>query len=565
MTGADSEDTASSLTLAEAEAAVREAGAPRSAEDAAYEWGRYQAWAEVNGISVLPSQKEAAVVENTLLLYLHHHFTERGWSMVTVRNVGGHLARCYMAVGYPDPRGRCWDRYLKACAALRPPGPKMDVFSEEQMAALAALERCAVAEPGNPFRLVAAASLALGDLLEWTGSPTTFLRHALDVEANDFLTRAQDIVISHAGRRVVVDPVRHPVHHRVLAQLLDSRDQDGQQVEQPSVSALLTAWEQQHAGDRSGTRARSPRTRSGARFRKHLITVYRWLSGCTDARDAVLADDVAGWWHDADGAERSAAIRLLELGEAGVQHAADSAWFFTAVCAGWRAAEMSRLDFSHWDAARRSATTEGYEFVLAPQSHKSGRIALAAGQSGDPLRLFVWHTGPGATAVDGTRSHPQSCPACMLERHVELRQQIDDVDPDDPLFVTLEGNRVSTAQAARIVERIWERVAHLDAHAVSRRIGSRSVRITTATMAWARGLSLADLADLLGHGRGSYSVTLGYVAAHVREANEALVHPAVRDPVRDGSAEDVGGGLWRLTPHAPSSGPASSRARSSLR
>jgi hypothetical protein len=258
-------------------------------------------------------------------------------------------------------------------------------------------------------------------------------------------------------------------------------------------------------------------------------------------------------------------MQLVELGEAGVQRAADSAWFFTSLCAGWRAAELSRLDFSHWEAARRTATSEGYEFVLAPEDHKGGRIAIAAGRSGQSLRLFVWHTEPDASAVDGTRGHPKSCPACVLERHVELRQQIDLIDPGEPLFVTLEGHRVSTSQAARIVERIWHRVEHLDAHASARRIGSRSVRITTATMAWVRGLSLADLAELLGHGRGSYSVTLGYVAAHVREANEALVHPAVRDPVRDGSAEHVGGGLWRLTPHAPSFGPASSRARSSPR
>lgn len=565
MTGADADGVVATLTPAAAEAFVRAAGAPRSTDDAAYEWGRYQAWAQVNSISILPSQEEVAVIEDALLLYLHHHFKERGWSMVTVKKVGGHLARCYMAAGYPDPRRRRWDRYLVACAALRPPGPKMDAFSDEQLAALAAFEQRAVAEPGNALRLVAAAALALGDLLNWTGSPTRFLRQALEVEADAFITRAQDIVVSHAGRRVIVDPARHPVHHRVLARLLDSHYQDRRQVESSPVAAVLSAWEQQHAGDKAGKSTRTPRTRSSARIRKQVITVYRWLSGCTDEREAVLVETVAGWWRDADAAERSTAIRLLELGEAGVQRTADSAWFFTSLCAGWRAAELSRLDFSHWEAARRSATSEGYEFVLAPQSHKSGRIALAAGASGNTLRLFVWHTETDASAVDGTRGHPESCPACLLERHVELRQQVDIVEPSDPLFVTLEGNRVSTAQQARIVERIWDRVEYLDAHASARRIGSRSVRITTATMAWARGLSLADLAELLGHGRGSYSVTLGYVAAHVRQANEALVHPARRNPVLDGSAEDVGGSLWRFTSHGPSSGPASSPARSSPR
>ena len=80
------------------------------------------------------------------------------------------------------------------------------------------------------------------------------------------------------------------------------------------------------------------------------------------------------------------------------------------------------------------------------------------------------------------------------------------------------------------MNRLWAQVsAHLDYQGRARRIGTRSIRVTLATIARLSGMSLAEVAEILEHRQ--LSTTRRYVRIHDEWAESELVLPEAA-PVR---------------------------------
>jgi hypothetical protein len=219
------------------------------------------------------------------------------------------------------------------------------------------------------------------------------------------------------------------------------------------------------------------------------------------------------WWRTSTPQDREWLVRYAE--DPNLERSRqDCAYFFGGLCFGGRYNELKELRFRHLVAE----DGYGFQFRLEADEHKGGRISQSQGRRGEALDIHI----PHVVAADGT-SHATHCPACSFAQHLEVRRLHGGGQPGERVFVGLRSQETLNQKTATdIVKRLWSRVQHLAAEPeVEHRVGTRSIRITTATLARLEGLTLAEIADLLGH--HLWSTTTGYIERHDDHAGGDLV------------------------------------------
>lgn len=476
-----------------------------SARKARQSWIAYEDWCQANGQPVYPAAGSDDG-ERMLLRYLFSNVSNRGWRKDRFVEVSRFIASAFLAAGHPDPRGDAWRGLREAVARDRPgaAGPSIDAFSEREV--LAAVAAVAVAGLPQPLEAQAAATLALADVMGWEPNPTSQARCALSMPGQSFQLREDGIVLTvGSGRRVLVDRDTQPHHYRVLAAVL----------EQAGDAAFPVRDVAPHPGRPSQGRAKLRKQLQLALGRADQAAERTKQGARTTASATASVPAFEAWWGQADAQERTWLIANAEDRKL-AQSRQDLAYFYTGLANASRHAELSRLTVGGW-----SCTSEGYTAQLASNEHKGGMLALSRGSRAESITIWVPHLDGGCAP---------HCPACRLDDHLEVRRRRHRARDDDPLFVWPgrhyshgTAQPLSSVAAGHLMDRLWGQVAaHLDPDENRpRRIGTRTIRVTAATIARLRGMSLPDVADLLHHRQAS--TTMRYIALNAEYDEAELV------------------------------------------
>jgi hypothetical protein len=181
----------------------------------------------------------------------------------------------------------------------------------------------------------------------------------------------------------------------------------------------------------------------------------------------------------------------------------DAAYLLTGLTSLFRNAELVRLNVGH--VVRRADGT-GFDYTLA--EHKSAMHAARHGSVARPLQGALEHgAGPDGAC-------PPICVACAMDRHLRVRSWFG-AGPNDPLFVNYisQGNEplqrlVSTQLGSRVVKQAAGTAELKDGS--TRRLGTRSLRVSGATWLHEAGMSYEELQEV-----GTWSSVL-YARLYVR-------------------------------------------------
>lgn len=472
-------------------------------------WSAYEDWCQANGQPVYPAGARSDEGERMLLRFLFSNVSTRGWRKDRYVEVSRSIASAFLTAGHPDPRGDAWRQLREAVNRARPgtAKPPIDAFSEEEV--LAAVTAVAVAGTPDTTEAQTAATLALADVMGWEPNPTLQALRALSMPRESFQLREDGIVLKAAdGHRVLVDRETQPHHYRVLATVL----------EQAGDAAYPVREVAPHPGRPAQGRARL-RVQLQLALGRADHGVKRTKSGGRASNSATASVPAfEAWWQQADALDRAWLIANAEDRKL-AQSRQDLAYFYAGLANASRHAELSRLTVGGW-----SRTPEGYTAQLASNRHKGGMLALSRGSRAEPMTICVPHLDGGCAP---------HCPACRLEDHLEVRRRRHRAQDDDPLFVWPgrhyapgAAEPLSSVAASHLMNRLWAQVdAHLDRDGAGRprRIGTRTIRVTAATIARLRGMSLPDVADLLHHRQAS--TTMRYIALNAEYDEAELVLP----------------------------------------
>jgi hypothetical protein len=481
-------------------------------------WRLFERWCEANGQPVYPaSGATQADAEQVLLRYLHSNVFDRDWSGATVKSSGNYVARTLVDGGYVDPRGLRWSAYVKAARKRKGPQQRISPFTAKQVLAL---REMLATSSADQQAVEVAAVLVLVDLLALPSSELHSGSSVTRIPRSAFRVRATDLVVEHGTQVIVVDAVRDPVSYRVLHTLLEMAGPD-------AVMPLRASGQSRYAFT---TRLRGAWSRTLGPNSEHLSP------GIPHSSTPLIP--FRQWWERANDGQREWLIRHTEKPFLR-RDVRDAAWFFVALCGGARASEMCTLLVRH----QVSSTAEGHLLRLEAGEHKGGRIAITSGGAAAPLEILVPHLVLGGATNVGSE-HVGHCPACLLDEHLRVLEADGRVGPDDPLFSNRNGVALNGASSSRIVARLWVGVRHLVAEPDGMRVNTRSLRMTTATLGSAAGLTLVELADLLHHQR--LSTTIGYVHMDpVSTGQLVMPYAAPADRGEGERADEVGRlGLW---------------------
>lgn len=215
------------------------------------------------------------------------------------------------------------------------------------------------------------------------------------------------------------------------------------------------------------------------------------------------------WWANAPATQRDLVVRSC-YDKHLARNTQDLAYLYAGLPAGSRFAEASRLRIG-WLHALPDAV-----LVSVPANqHKGGLLAAHHGARPRPLEIVIPHAD----------DHPPHCPACRLNDHLAIRRLAG--APDQARLYTSRGAPLTQPAATRIIRRLFNTVA--SPHETppgtrpdtSRRISTRSVRVTTATLAYLTGLSLVEITELGGWRQ--LSTAQRYIRHHEPRASDELV------------------------------------------
>lgn len=415
----------------------------------------FAAWCGANDLIALPATEE------TLLMYLFSRRAE--WSAHTIGQYLRWLARAQVEFGFDDPRTARSRTFMSRMSATRstPPQPKTDALT---------LEECRQAVSAYRERhLNASHHIVRGAyVIAWhrarharaTGSSLarpvsavlTLRREHIDVSPDAIRINAPD------WPRLLIDVSDDPYGHALIVRALDASDGDEPFVTDP------------------GNRSQEAMTHRSCLIRLDLLdgtTSGDWQTRVTEA-----SREERDW-------------RLLALQPQFHTIATDLCEFLVAVTTTRRSADMARITLA--DVA---TTPTGMTVTIGPEE-KGSLISLRRG--GPPRqRTYTLHHVSDTDAQGALPRCSVLCPACALDLLVRWRIRRG-AGPEDPLLVSKYGKKQSVQKSWSAMHRIWMSYLETtnDPAASGKRIGSRTFRVTGATLAARSGMTLDAIADLM--------------------------------------------------------------------
>lgn len=410
-------------------------------------WAKYVWWCEVNGRETLLDKRVDS--EPQLLAFLHTSRSDRGWAPLTVREYMSAVRVAHVESGREDPKGPRLAAWLKA--GLRENGgqpvlQKIDAITPEQLATAADNRPDRIDSDTVRRRGLLVVAFALRDF--------TAISSLRELRTTAFDVRNNSIIItSDNGVRGFMDAASQPILYAGLS------------------AALVLAG--QH-----------PRPLFGAREQDRAAWVSAWRRAFADDlgpeevwhKAAAANDDQVAWW-------------MLNLDRGLQQRIQDRAYLLVGVLGGHRHATMARLTIGHFHK-----TSTGYSYEISPHEDKGGLLAARNG-----ARLKVLYRNVDHLELDPAAC-PVWCPACALSDHLAMRAH-HGARSESSLWVRvgtvralLDGKPPGAArQTLRLRATLGEQVSE------NQWIATRSLRVTSATLAHTQGSSIAEVADHLGH------------------------------------------------------------------
>lgn len=484
----------------------RVGGAGRDPKDT-IGWRNWVLWCDANQ---RPEAPEQGIRGRQLMLFLLHNHEVMGWRRDTCAKYALEVSRVWSLID--DARTLDTDALLawmgKQPHSMR---PAVSSFEPEQVLALGAALQVVPTLPGShqpPATDIAlAALLALADIV----GVSPFQRRGTGVsslagvvwgqEASAFDNQGNRIVFTYDGRRFLIYLDRHPEHfHAVSTALSRAALLPG------DLEPLVKLWPQLP-------------TSSGASHKSAVLNA--WVRAVTQraGRDP-RRFNVAGhrnafqeWWDNGGPAERAWCIsvagdRLL------VRRRFDLAYFYTGITTALRHATLCRLVLDEIEVR-----PEGLVIHVPPTKHKSGNTDLGKGGRGEWLHKAVaHHRADGGDCVD-------YCPACAFLAHLAVRRRHGACGTDH-VFPPLQADspRLSRPAGTAALRRVWDLADEFlgnPERKVEVVVGTRSLRVSAATLARLGKLPLSTIQRLLDH-RDS-GVTELYIRIHDPYAEEDLV------------------------------------------
>lgn len=415
---------------------------------------QYLDWCVANGLSPLPDGDVRDAGETQLLRYLHAFIGAGRWSYPGAHVSAGVVARWFVSQGRHSPMTRRVRDYLRAVQRQTAGNQQrpVDAFTGAQILQVCRPDVLDTAYPRRAEDAAAAAVLVVAALTAGDPLPPAVL------DDTSIRTRTADVVVEVGGRRLVVDPERSPLQHAILSR--------------HAQTAVALA-----------------RRRYVSLVRNAMVRIR---VNPPEPRTHLRVDDIRNWWEAATPNQREWLILNVESPSL-ARRRADLALLTVGVVTGHRHAEFRRLT-----VGMVKPTTTGYTWTLAANRHKGSMIAAAKGGTPAAKTSRVDHL------ADDQRQCPPHCPACCLGDHLEVRQRTAGAGAGAPLFESTAAGKGPLGQqgASASLNRLWTLGADLVPAEESEqyRIGTRSWRVTAATLAHQSGMSTQEIAEeITGH------------------------------------------------------------------
>ncbi|MBY9074224.1 hypothetical protein K1X13_05245 [Nocardioides sp. WL0053] len=415
----------------------------------------YEVWCAANDQTVFP---DAAIAEQQLLRFLHSNRLEHGWSWGTCNNYALGIAQSYERDGRPDPRGsrmKAWLLAVKRQQAGGPATPRTDALGGTQILSAVAT-RSSGLEGHRVARLRGVISVAEALGVDPTAYGTALQR----LPRSAFSVREEDIVVTDAtGRKHLLDRTAQPEFFAALTAALDHAGD----VDLPLFDASDASDRPLTVRDTRSLRAAWDRAtpRGSARVQ---VRVASWR----EAFPASAPTDRV-WW-----------LRCVD--EEYERRVQDVAYLLVGIQTALRHQTMKQMSLGHI-----ATTTTGYVHEIAPKEHKGGLQSVAQGGRRRRLTKFVDHLERSPLTC------PAHCPACALGTHLALRRQRGATDTD-PVWVTQHGRPLALGPANRRLQQLIDAPTDL-CDGWTQNIGTRSLRVTAATLARQMGMTPTQIAE----------------------------------------------------------------------
>lgn len=408
------------------------------------------------------------------LLFLHAHHGNYAWS--SARGYVMAIAKEHERRGRPDFRGKATGAYLTALKREfgTRKGRATDALNRTQV--VASSERADSLHPPRAeavrLRGVVAAAEALGVGPPVSGRDAPDAIRNLPREAFD--VRPDAIWITAGSERRALDAKRQPIFYEALTAALRAAGD----------AARPLAPRPEEVTPRKNARPDATIADDSVRLRKawgrahHPDTQKSSVTLTVGQVSSEIAHSSAEdrlWWLAM--IDTNLAIRRRDV-----------AYVLVGVVAARRHAEMERLVMGDVEA-----TATGFRLDFGED--KGSSIAVSRGGRATRVIRSVDHL------TDDPRGCPPVCPACRLSDHLEVRNRAG-AGPEAPVFLSARGTALGIQGATDVVRRVWELVADLDAGEddAERVIGTRTLRVTGATLARESGMSYLEIAvEVTGH------------------------------------------------------------------
>lgn len=406
------------------------------------EWEKFIEWCEVNNLDYLPT------TEQNILRYMEHH----DWANCTREAVRNAIVVEHQRSGHTDPTGVRTDAYM---ATRKKSGsdkrlPRTEAFTVAELCTLA--NHVQTAHGGSARRAVVAVAQATVGVLGTTEPVVQQL------PSDAFTVTLRSITIVVGDDRHVLNSGTNPTGFRLLRDWIADHP-DGTPLSGLADGASDVEKAKESLNDVSAIRNRW----------RYAFSVER-IESMQRSWDAASAADRD--WYLSHFINRLHTSRYL------------MAALLVGTNTGRRAADLSKVKCS---SLTRTAT--GYTFDVPDEK---GRVLAAqrGSRQSTTYECVIEHVN-----TNGERPCPLVCPACALERWLEVRRRLGLANEE--LFVTPNGDELTAGGLNQLIKRVCKEAG---VSAENRALSSRSMRVTAATLAAEAGMTIIDIAaNVTGH------------------------------------------------------------------